>query len=276
MKMKLVVVSLLVLATATVAWVAPWSKNPPPFPRSLAATPPASAEPEPAPAAAPARPDAPAQPQAALLVAISNPGPARSTQATSRWLTLPTNEVSRGLDLALDPQTSYPARRDFWNQLRQAGQLDRAMTELERRAQADPTNALIPASLGQLCLLKAGQITNSIADQGMLGMKADKVFDQALELDPANWEARFWKATAMSYWPSVLNKSRDVMSHFATLVEAQEAETPQPHFAQTYLLLGQEYAKQGYADHAKDIWQRGLLFFPNESGLKEKLAAQAK
>src|SRR6266850_2211977 len=36
-------------------------------------------------------------------------------------------------------------------------------------------------------------------------MKADQSFDQALTLDPSNWEARFCKASSLSFWPAELN-----------------------------------------------------------------------
>ncbi len=188
----------------------------------------------------------------------------------------PTDPLGQAIHFALDTNTTYGQRQEIWNKFREAGQLDEAMAELEKRAQEDPSNPAIPTSLGQLCLFKAGQMTNSIADQGMLGLKADKVFDQALSLDPSNWEARFWKTTAMSYWPATLNKSREVMENYVALVEQQEAQAPQSQFSQTYAQLGQEYAKGGYPDHAKAIWQRGLKLFPNDSGLKEKLAGSGK
>jgi tetratricopeptide (TPR) repeat protein len=106
----------------------------------------------------------------------------------------------------------------------------------------------------------------------MLGLKADQTFDRAIALDGNNWEARYWKAVAMAHWPAVLNKSHEVMEHFVKLVQLQEAEPPQPQYADTYSWLGKEYAKAGYPDHARQAWERGLVFFPNH----EQLMAQLK
>jgi len=92
-----------------------------------------------------------------------------------------------------------------------------------------------------------------------------------LQLDPSNWEAGFWKATAMSYWPPQLGKGQEVVERFAELIKQQENQPTQPQFAQTYVLLGEQYQKQGYPDYARQIWERGSGFFPNNSQLQQKL-----
>ena len=184
----------------------------------------------------------------------------------------PDNFQTQAADYLLNPQAPYVQRQEFPNRLRLEGQLKEVVAELEKRAADDPNNPAIPANLGQAYLLQASLATNSISEQGMLGMKADQTFDRALDLDPNSWEARFWKATAMAHWPAVLNKSREVMEHYVKLVEQQEAEPPQPQFAETYAWLGKEYAKAGYPDYARQAWERGLAFFPNH----EQLAAQLK
>ena len=71
----------------------------------------------------------------------------------------------------------------------------------------------IPAALGQAYLQKCATIQD-VREQGILAMQADKVFDTALTQDPSNWEARFTKAVAMSYWPTNLNKGDEVISIF--------------------------------------------------------------
>lgn len=184
----------------------------------------------------------------------------------------PDNFVARAADYLLDPQAAYVQRQEFLNRLRQEGQLKGVVAELEKRAAEDPNNPAIPANLGQAYLLQASLATNSISEQGMLGLKADQTFDHALDLDPNSWEARFWKATAMAHWPAVLNKQREVMEHYVKLVEQQETEPPQPQFADTYAWLGKEYVKAGYPDYARQAWERGLAFFPNH----EQLTAQLK
>jgi tetratricopeptide (TPR) repeat protein len=261
----------LLLAGIGAAFVAYWHQPPPPRLDQDPSASVAVTESRPAPALAlnpPERPVESARPAAAAapqspLVRSNAPAALPAAPAAA--------SLAQTIDSALDATTSYAQRQAIWNQLRDGGQLDPAMAELEKRAAQEPANALIPASLGQLCLQKAAQLTNSIADQGLFGLTADKMFAQSLTLDPANWEARFWKATAMAHWPAMMNKSQEVMGHYVALIEQQETQPPQPEFAQTYLWLGKEYAKGGYAEDAKDVWQRGLRFFPNDTALKEKL-----
>jgi cytochrome c-type biogenesis protein CcmH/NrfG len=176
----------------------------------------------------------------------------------------------QALATLVSSQATFDQKQAAWKQIKDSGKLDQLMTELEQRVSANPTSPEYPATLGQAYLQKAGTL-NDIREQGILGMKADQSFDAALAIEPANWEAGFWKATAMSYWPPQLGKGAEVIERFVELVKVQESQQPQPQFAQTYTLLGEQYQKQGYADYAKQIWQRGAALFPGDSKLAEKL-----
>ena len=127
--------------------------------------------------------------------------------------------------------------------------------------------------LGQAYLNKCGTIKD-VREQGILAMKADLTFDTALKVDPKNWDARFTKAVAMSYWPPEMNKSQEVMENFVTVVEQQEAQSTRPEYAQTYVWLGDQYKKAGYPDLARETWQRGARLYPNDGTLPKKLAGQ--
>ena len=197
--------------------------------------------------------------------------PTPETAATPAEIKKP---VSVGFTLTLDtlvnPQATFEQRQSAWKQLREAGKLDQTITELEQRATTNTTVAAYPAALGQAYLFKAGTIQD-VREQGILGLKADQAFEDALKVDANNWDARFWKANAMSYWPSQMNKGREVAEQFVELIKQQEAQAPQPHFAQTYAVLGDIYKKWGYADYSKQVWQRGAGLFPQDTPLKEKL-----
>ena len=146
----------------------------------------------------------------------------------------------QALESVASPQTSHAQKQAAWKQLRESGKLDQAIGELEQRAANNPQVAEYPAALGQAYLQKCATIQDT-REQGLLALKADQVFDAAMNLDPNNWEARFSKADALSYWPTQMNRGNEVMQHFVTLIEQQEAQPPQPHFAQTYVRLGDEY-----------------------------------
>jgi tetratricopeptide (TPR) repeat protein len=179
--------------------------------------------------------------------------------------------LSQPLQTLVSPQAGYAQKQAAWKQLRDTQQLNQAITDLQQAAKAEPSVAEYPAVLGQAYLQKL-MTTQDVREKVTLAMQADLSFDQALNLDPSNWDARFSKASALSYWPAELNKSEEVMQNLVTLVEQQEAQSPQPHFAQTYVLLGEQYQKAGYADDARQIWQRGATLFPDNNTLREKLA----
>jgi len=169
------------------------------------------------------------------------------------------------------PEASFQQKQSAWSQLRSMGKLDQAIRELEERMAANPAAPELPATLGQAYLQKAGAISD-IREQGILGMKADQSFEASLNLDPSNWEAHFWKATAMSYWPPQLGKGKEVIEHCMELLKQQEIRPPRPEFAQTYVLLGEQYQREGQPEYAQEVWKRGLGLFPQDTALNEKIS----
>ena len=215
-----------------------------------------------------ARPEQPAQPAAAPRVAEK----ASYTAAAPVNPALDAAALSRTVDVLVSPQASHQQKQEAWKYLGDAGKLDQAIAELERRMTNDLSNAECPAALGHAYLHKCGTIKD-VREQGILAMQADKMFDTALGLDVSNWDARFMKAVAMSYWPPMLNKGDEVIQHFQTLIQQQETQAPQPQFAETYAWLGDQYQKAGRADDAKAVWQRGASLFPADEKLRTKLTS---
>jgi cytochrome c-type biogenesis protein CcmH/NrfG len=214
-------------------------------------------------------PEPPSQPATEPIVAKAT----SSSVAPSVNPALDASFVSRTIDILVSPQVSYQQKTAAWKQLREAGKLDQVIADLEQRTAADPRSADNPATLGHAYLQKCGTIQD-VREQGILAMQADKMFDTALGLDSSNWEARFMKAVAMSYWPPMLNKGDEVIQHFQTLIQQQETQTPQPQFADSYAWLGDQYQKAGRADDAKTVWQRGAALFPADEKLRTKLASK--
>ena len=189
-----------------------------------------------------------------------------------------TSSTSVGVKLAVDtlvsPQSGPEQKEAAWKQLKDSGKLDQAITELEQRVAGDPQTAEYSAMLGQAYLTKCGTIQD-VREQGILAMKADMAFDDALNTDSNNFEARFTKAVAMSYWPPQLNKGQEVIDHFTQLVNQQEAQAPQPQCAQSYVWLGDQYQKSGRNDYALAVWQRGAALYPSDAALSKRLAQPA-
>lgn len=185
--------------------------------------------------------------------------------------------LSRTVDALLSAHTSFGDKQALWKKIKDEGNLDQVMEELKKRAAGNPNDSEIPATLGQAELQKAGVISQnggSINEMGILGMQADQNFDAALKLDSANWEAQFFKATAMSYWPLELNKGEEVVQRLSSLIDQQEKMAAQPEFAQAYLVLGTQYQKMGQPDKAQAAWQLGAQKFPGDQTLQAKLNGQ--
>jgi tetratricopeptide (TPR) repeat protein len=210
---------------------------------------------------------------AARPVATPGTTPAAASAPVPAAPPLPSPVFDQAIESLVSSQATFGRKQEAWKQLRDSGKLDAAITELERRGAANPNSAEYPATLGQAYLHKAGSIQD-VREQGILGMKADQTFEAALNLDPSNWEARFWKATAMSYWPPQMNKGKEVIENFLELVKQQETQNPQPQYAQTYVSLGEQYEKQGYPEYALQIWKRGQAIFPADAALRQKLPKQ--
>jgi len=176
------------------------------------------------------------------------------------------------IDLLVSSQTGYGQKQATWRQLRESGNLDPVIGELERKMTSDPSNADCAAALGQAYWQKAGTIKD-VREQAIFAMQADRLFDTALSLDSANWEARFTKAVGLTYWPPTLNKGDEAIQQFLALIQQQENQSPQPEFAETYVRLGDQYQKGGHGDDARAVWERGATLFPSHEGLKTKLAS---
>ena len=134
---------------------------------------------------------------------------------------------------------------------------------MKQRAAANPTDAEIPTTLGEAQLNKLKALKDSGGDPndiGILAMQADQSFNAALKIDPQNWEAQFVKLSSMYYFGSTVDPQRDnqVVQQLSSLIDQQANMASQPDFAQTYLLLGNEYQKIGQPDKAAATWQLGF------------------
>jgi tetratricopeptide (TPR) repeat protein len=177
----------------------------------------------------------------------------------------------QAIDILVSPQTSFQQRQAAWKQLRDAGELDQALATLKQGAANNPTSAEYPTALGEAYVYKL-QTIRDFHEVSILALQADQSFNTALGLDPANWEAQFFKAASLSHWPPEMNKGPEVIQQLSNLIDQQEARTPQPQFAQTYVLLGDQYKKIGQRDYAAQTWRLGLAKFPGDSTLQGRIA----
>jgi tetratricopeptide (TPR) repeat protein len=180
---------------------------------------------------------------------------------------------SRAIDTLVSPQSNYREKQATWKQLQDAGGLDQAIAALKAGMAKHPNNAAYPAELGVAYINKVitAKKSGDFNEIAILGMQADQSFDAALKIDPSNWEAQYYKAASLAYWPPEMNKGPEVIQRFSSLIDQQETMPPQPQFAQTYVLLGEQYQKAGQPDQAIKIWRRGAATFPGDPALQKKI-----
>jgi tetratricopeptide (TPR) repeat protein len=189
------------------------------------------------------------------------------------------NALAESIGVLVSPTATFQEKQAAWKRLHEAGQLDDAIEALKQGAKDNPDSPEYAAMLGQAYLQKAGEVSKNggnVNELGILGMSADQSFDNALKADPANWDAQFFKAVAMSYWPAELNKGDEVVQRLSNLINQQDTMSPQPEFSLPYIRLGDEYQKLGQSDNALQTWQAGAAKFPSDSTLQQKLTAAAQ
>jgi tetratricopeptide (TPR) repeat protein len=214
--------------------------------------------------------------QVSALAADSNRPPLASpvqneTKPDSSATSTPPSAFRQAIDILVSPQTTFQQRQAAWKQLRDAGELDQALASLKQGVANNPTSAEYPTALGEAYVYKL-QTVRDFHEVSILALQADQSFNTALGLAPSNWEAQFFKAAALARWPAEMNKGPEVIQQFSNLIDQQEAMPPQPQFAQTYVLLGDQYKKTGQRDYAVQTWRLGLAKFPGDSTLQGRIA----
>jgi tetratricopeptide (TPR) repeat protein len=177
----------------------------------------------------------------------------------------------QAIDILVSRQTSFQQRQAAWKQLRDAGELDQALESLKQGATNNSSSAEYSLALGEAYVYKL-QTEHDFHQVAILALQADQSFNSALKLDPANWEAQFFKASALSRWPAEMNKGPEVIQQLSNLIDQQEAMPVQSQFPQTYVLLGDQYKKAGQPDYAVQTWRLGLAKFPADSTLQGRIA----
>ncbi len=153
---------------------------------------------------------------------------------------------------------------------KEAGKLDELIGAFEQHARDNINDAQAQADYGS-ALIVAIQHTTNQQQKGALAMKADRAFDEALDINPEHWGARFTKAMSYSFYPAVTGMQPKAIEHFEILIGQQQGKTVEPRFSQTYQMLGNMYAQRGEAEKAKATWEKGLLRHPGDEALLKSL-----
>jgi tetratricopeptide (TPR) repeat protein len=214
--------------------------------------------------------------QPAISQSAVNPAPVATPAVNETKTDDSANPIRKAVDALLSAK-SAAEKHNLFQQLIKSGQLDRAIAELKQRAADNPNDAEIPTTIGEAQLNQVRALHESGGDyneMGILAMQADQSFNAALKIDPQNWEAQFVKNASMFYWPANPEMDNQVVQNLSKLIDQQDTMPVQPQFAQTYVVLGNEYQKIGQPDKAQATWQLGLTKFPNEPVLQAKISGQ--
>lgn len=114
-----------------------------------------------------------------------------------------------------------------------------------------------------------------LMEQGALVGRSNALLEEALEIDPSHWTARFMLAANHYHTPEFLGRTKDSIHHFELLVEQQAGRADEPRFATPYAMLGDLYTRTGRADEARAIWEAGAALFPDHEGLARRLGKPA-
>lgn len=159
---------------------------------------------------------------------------------------------------------------EVWARVKEAGKLDDLVALFEERARANPDLPQAQMDLGNAYLQKLMAMTPG-PQSGVVATQAEDAFTRVLEIDPNHWGARFTRAMSFTFWPDFVSKKQQAIDEFELLIGQQEQLPSQPHYAQTYLFLGNLYEQRGELQKAADIWSKGLRFFPDDSDLRAKV-----
>jgi tetratricopeptide (TPR) repeat protein len=214
--------------------------------------------------------------EAAVARALEQRGAAPVVASSSKAAKeAPKGNAKSFYDKLISEHMDWADAEAVWREAEQAGVLKDVVAMFEQRAKDSPNDAGAHVEYGQ-ALLQLTRRAGGGPEAGTYAGRADKEFDRALELDDHNWTARFTKAVALTFWPSFTGKQSEAIANFETLVKQQDEVAPEPHHAQTHLMLGNMYAQMGDKAKAIAAYKKGLSLFPDDAALKKQLAlAQA-
>ena len=188
----------------------------------------------------------------------------------------PTTAAARVAAMATDEIVAYFLAREpfdeesqlLFQELRESGRIDAFVDAMKARAEGTPEDSEAQADLGHAYLQKLFGMGPS-PEAGMLAMNADAAFDRALELDPANLDARFTKAVALANWPPFMGKTDEAVQHFEVLI-AQTSDLD-ADYAEAYTILGSLYERLGDGSKALATWRAGAERFPGDESLARQV-----
>jgi tetratricopeptide (TPR) repeat protein len=158
---------------------------------------------------------------------------------------------------------------EFWQMSREHPELLKGiLADLEKKVGDAPRDIAARLNLARAYIEKLYTVPDG-PEKGVWSMKAVSQWNAVLEIDPNNWDAHQSLGFNYSFWPDQFNKGPDAIKHFEEARKIQEAATPEPKHANTYVQLYKLYVKAGKTTEAKAALDEGLRRFPDDEELKK-------
>ncbi len=113
------------------------------------------------------------------------------------------------------------------------------------------------------------------AGQGELSADAIELLQNALDLKPTHWIARFVLANIYLRSPEFLGRGPMAAKEFDELLRQQGDRTSSPMYARVFELRGKMYGRANMPDSARALYMRGSALFPADSALRALVASTA-
>ena len=162
------------------------------------------------------------------------------------------------------------AGHDYRMALIKAGQYDRGLDFFEKLVAAHPSASNAHLNYGFQYVDKipvAGSIT-----QVILANNALTEFSKSLEVKPS-WIGYYTRGNSYLFWPRIFGRTKLGIADLEEALKIQKAEPKRNHHARVYVALGDGHFKMDDLKKATAVWKEGLAEFPDNAGLKQRLAS---
>ena len=128
-------------------------------------------------------------------------------------------------------------------------------------------------TLHGVLLSVAIEYVHSSRKQYRMATEADEYFGKALSIEPDYYDARLARAALYLFSGErrTVAAGRAEMNSIIKTNEKLPAHKKRPEHARAFELLGDYYKQSGKEERAREIWKRGLRFYPRNTGIREKL-----
>jgi tetratricopeptide (TPR) repeat protein len=146
---------------------------------------------------------------------------------------------------------------------------DRELAFFDKLTKDHPTSSVAVLNYGFCYVDKipaAGTISQVVLANTSLGL-----FTKSIELK-STWIALFTRGNSYLYWPKIFGHGPDAVADLEKAYALQKTGPKLSVYVRVYRGLGDSYWKTDAPEKARAIWSEGLKQFPDDQGLKTRMA----